>query len=185
MLALKAAALLRYLSMHCFPRGLRRLWRAMLAMAGGTTLFLFLFGASAAALAQAPMYKTPEPAADATDAVVPARTTEGFELLFAVRDCDPETELPAPPAPRFVTPPANHRELLDRLYASYASTEPLEYPDALDDHTAVFLSRLLIRLGDVPATDLTRHASGDVAIKDEARPIVLPGDLLATLLPMP
>ena len=34
----------------------------MLVMAGGTTLFLFLLGASPAALAQAPMYKTPTPA---------------------------------------------------------------------------------------------------------------------------
>ena len=48
--------------MHRFPRGFCRLWRVMLVMAGGTTLFLFLLGASPAALAQAPMYKTPTPA---------------------------------------------------------------------------------------------------------------------------
>ena len=48
--------------MHCFPRGLCRLWRVMLVMAGGTTLVLFLLGASPAALAQAPIYKTPVPA---------------------------------------------------------------------------------------------------------------------------
>lgn len=48
--------------MHCFPRGLCRLWRVMLAMTGGAFLFVFLPGASPAAHAQAPMYKTPTPA---------------------------------------------------------------------------------------------------------------------------
>jgi hypothetical protein len=126
----------------------------------------------------------PEPAADATDAVIPARTQEGFELSLRVRDCDPETQRPPLPAARFATQPANYRDLLDAIYASYTlAAPPVEYPDDFEDRTAVFLSRVLIRLTDAPATDKTRHASGEVEIEDEGRPVVLPADLLATLLP--
>lgn len=126
----------------------------------------------------------PEPAADATDAAIPARTQEGFELKLVVRDCDPETTRPALPAARFATKPATYRALLDAIYASYddAPGEPPEYPDDFDA-TAVFLSRVLVRLSDAPATDRNRHASNEVVIEDDRRPVALPADLIATLLP--
>jgi hypothetical protein len=128
----------------------------------------------------------PEPAADATDAVTPARTQEGFELNLVVRDCDPETDQPPLPEARFSAKPANYRALLDKIYASYADApgQPPEYPDDFDT-TAVFLSRVLVRLADAPATDLTRHASNEIAIEDDRRPLAVPSDLLATLLPQP
>jgi hypothetical protein len=128
----------------------------------------------------------PEPAADATDAVVASTTLESFELILTVRDCDPETNKPATPARRFTAAPADRRALLDALYAAYGSGSPPdgpEYPLDFPDKTAVFLSRVLIQLEDAPSAAVVRHASTTVVIEDLERPIVAPGDLLATLLP--
>lgn len=130
----------------------------------------------------------PEPAADATDALVPSRTHEGFELTLAPRDCDPANELPPVPASRFsATPPADRRSALDAIYAAYAAPrEELladEYPPELTDRTAVFLARVRIRLLDHSSTALERHAGVAVAIDDLERPVVPPSDLLLGLLP--
>ena len=130
----------------------------------------------------------PEPAADATDALVPSRTHEGFELVLAPRDCDPANELPAVPAPRFpAAPPADRRAALDAIYASYAAPRDEiladEYPPSVSDRTAVFLARVRIRLLDHSSTELTRHAGGAVAIDDLERPVVPPSDLLLGLIP--
>jgi hypothetical protein len=125
----------------------------------------------------------PEPAADATDAVIAARIQEGFSLSFLSRDCDPETDAPPLPGPRFEDQPTNYRALLDAVYASYNAEGAFEYPPDFEDTAAVFLSRVLVRLADPPATDLARHPSGEVIIQDEGRPIVVPTDLLRILLP--
>jgi hypothetical protein len=125
----------------------------------------------------------PEPAADATDALVPARTLEQFELRLVARDCDKLVELPLPDAPvqRFTQAPTTRRELLDALYASYPPPQPTEYPDDFPDPTAVFLSRILIRLADPPSTTLDRSPAGDVRIDDLNRPVLNPVDLWHTL----
>jgi hypothetical protein len=128
----------------------------------------------------------PEPAADATDAVVASTTLEAFELVLTVRDCDPETSKPATPQRRFAAAPADRRALLDALYAAHAPANPAggpEYPLDFPDKTAVFLSRVLIQLEDAPSSAVARHASAAVVIEDLERPIVAPGDLLASLLP--
>ncbi len=128
----------------------------------------------------------PEPAADATDALVASRTLEGFELMLAPRDCDPETSLPATPVSRFPTTPATKRAALDALYAAYDQTTPAidqEYPLDFKDKTSVWLARVRIRLLDAPDTTLDRHASTDVVIDDLARPIIPPSDLVLRLLP--
>ncbi len=128
----------------------------------------------------------PEPAADATDAIVPSRSNDSFELQLIPRDCDPETDLPDVPASRFAAAPADRAALLTAIYAAYAPPSPTidqEYPPDFEDKTAVFLARVRLRLEDAPATSLDRHASGDVVIEDLARPIVTPTDLLFHLLP--
>jgi hypothetical protein len=128
----------------------------------------------------------PEPAADATDSIVPSRTNDSFELKLITRDCDPETTLPALPLSRFPAPTANRAALLAAVYAAYPNPDHLipGYPDELGDTNAVFLSRVRIRLEDAPATSLTRHASNEVVIDDIDRPIVTSTDLLAHLLPV-
>jgi hypothetical protein len=130
----------------------------------------------------------PEPAADSTDALVPSRTHEGFELILTPRDCDPAEQLPALPALRFPSAaPADRRATLDAIYAAY--TPPgsdgagREYPPGFPDDTAVFLARVRLRLVDHAATELRRHANVAVAIDDLARPVVAPSDLLLGLLP--
>lgn len=129
----------------------------------------------------------PEPAADATDAIVPSRSNDSFELLLVPRDCDPETTLPPVPKSRFpATPPADRAAVLAALYAAYELASPTidqEYPPAFPDKTAVFLCRVRIRLADAPATNLDRHTSNEVVIDDLARPIVTSTDLLHHLLP--
>lgn len=128
----------------------------------------------------------PEPAADATDALVASRTSEGFELLLAPRDCDPESSLPPTPITRFPTTPATRREALDALYAAYSPAPPApdqEYPPDFPDRTAVFLSRIRIRLLDAPDTTLDRHPDATVLIDDLDRPIIPPSDLVLRLLP--
>lgn len=128
----------------------------------------------------------PEPAADATDAIVASRTNDAFELVLAPRDCDPETSLPAVPATRFAATPANRAALLAAVYAAYEPGSPTvdrEYPASFADKTAVFLARVRIRLADAPATTLVRHPSSEVVVDDLDRPIVTSTDLLRRLLP--
>lgn len=128
----------------------------------------------------------PEPAADATDAIVPSRSADGFELQLVARDCDPEAALPPVPASRFATVPADRAALLAAIYAAYEPTSPVsdqEYPPGFADKTAVFLARVRIRLLDAPSASLDRHATGEVVIDDRDRPIVPPADLLRRLLP--
>ncbi|MBC8009094.1 MAG: hypothetical protein H7067_03240 [Burkholderiales bacterium] len=129
----------------------------------------------------------PEPAVDATDALVPSRTHEGFELVLAPRDCDPANTLPAVPAARFpAAAPADRRAALDAIYAAYApgSTDLIrEYPPGFPDATAVFLARVRLRLLDHTSTALERHASAAVALDDLDRPLAPPSDLLLSLLP--
>ena len=128
----------------------------------------------------------PEPAADASDAIVPSRTNDSFELQLVPRDCDPENILPAVPVRRFPTVPANRAALLTAIYGSYPAADAApgpEYPPGFADPTAVFLCRLRIRLVNSPAGSLARHASGAVTLDDVDRPLVVPGDLLRQLLP--
>ena len=128
----------------------------------------------------------PEPAADATDAIVPSRSNDSFQLQLVVRDCDPETTLPNVPVSRFATLPTDRAGLLAAIYAAYDQPSPAdiqEYPPDFADKTAVFLARVRIRLEDAPATSLNRHASGEVVIDDLDRPIVPPTDLVRRLLP--
>lgn len=128
----------------------------------------------------------PEPAADATDAIVPSRTNDAFELQLVPRDCDPETTLPPVPASRFPAPATTRAALLAAVYAAYDPGSPSidrEYPAGFADPTAVFLSRVRLRLLDAPVTSLARHASGEVLIDDLERPLVTPTDLLRHLLP--
>jgi len=128
----------------------------------------------------------PEPAADASDAIVPARTNDSFELLFVPRDCDPENTLPPVPARRFTAVPANRAALLSTIYGAYPAATPApgpEYPPGFADPTAVFLCRIRIRLVNAPAGSLARHASNAVTVDDLDRPLVVPGDLLRLLLP--
>lgn len=130
----------------------------------------------------------PEPAADATDAIVPSRSSDSFELLLVPRDCDPETTLPAVPTSRFPsTAPADRAALLASIYAAYELTSPVndqEYPPGFADKSAVFLSRIQIRLEDAPAVTLDRHTSNEVVIDDLTRPIVTATDLLRHLIPV-
>ena len=127
----------------------------------------------------------PEPAADATDAIVPSRTNDAFELQLVPRDCDPETALPAVPARRFTAAPANRAALLTAIYAAYEQASPAvdqEYPPGFADKTAVFLCRVRLRLVDTAAS-LNRHASAEVILEDLDRPIVTSTDLLRHVLP--
>jgi len=129
----------------------------------------------------------PEPAADATDAIVPSRTNDGFELVLIPRDCDPETDLPPVPESRFPAPPNDRSELLASVYAAYEATVERigeEYPPGFTDPTAVFLSRIQIRLEDAPSTSLNRPAGAPVVVDDLDRPIVTTTDLLRNLLPV-
>jgi len=128
----------------------------------------------------------PEPAADATDAIVASRTNDSFALELVPRDCDPETTLPAVPTSRFPTATTDKAALLTAIYAAYEQKSPAidqEYPLDFEDKTAVFLARVRLRLEDAPDTSLDRHASGDVEIDDLERPVVTSTDLLAHLLP--
>lgn len=130
----------------------------------------------------------PEPAADATDAIVASRSNDSFELLLVARDCDPETDLPAVPLRRFPAAPADRAELLAAIYAAYRAPDETtpphpEYPEGFEHTDAVFLARIRIRLEDAPATSLVRHSSLEVVIDDLDRPVVVPTDLLFTLLP--
>jgi hypothetical protein len=127
----------------------------------------------------------PEPAADATDAIVSSRTDDGFELTLIARDCEPENTLPAVPKNRFPASFTDKPAVLAAIYAAYGQKSPdidREYPEG-SDLTAVFLSRVLIRLEDAPSTSLLRHDSGEVEVADLDRPIVVPSDLLKFLLP--
>jgi hypothetical protein len=131
----------------------------------------------------------PEPASDATDALVPSRTNDGFSLQLVVRDCDPDTQLPKVPAKRFATAPANQAALLTAVYAAYEPQSPAadqEYPLNFADKTAVFLARVRIPIEAPPADDspLQRVAGEDVIVDDADRPIVAPGDLLFRLTPL-
>lgn len=128
----------------------------------------------------------PEPAADATDAVVPARTNDSFELQLVPRDCDPENTLPPVPVRRFPSSPANRAALLAAVYGAYPAPNPPlgpEYPPGFADPAAVFLCRVRIRLVNTPAGSLDRHAGGAVTVDDLDRPLVVAGDLLRLLLP--
>jgi hypothetical protein len=127
----------------------------------------------------------PEPAADATDAIVASRTNDSFALQLVPRDCDPETTLPPVPVSRFPAPTADKAAMLAAIYAAYEQTSPAidqEYPLDFEDKSAVFLARVRIRLEDAPDS-LDRHASGEVEIDDLDRPIVTSTDLLSHLLP--
>lgn len=127
----------------------------------------------------------PEPAADATDAIVSSRTDDGFELKLIARDCEPENTLPLVPKNRFPSAFADKPAVLAAIYAAYDQKSPdidREYPEGADVKS-VFLSRVLIRLEDAPSTSLLRHDSGEVEIADLDRPIVVPTDLLKYLLP--
>lgn len=129
----------------------------------------------------------PEPAADATDAIVAARTNDSFEPFMVARDCDPETTLPAIPPGRFPTTPADKPALLAAVYQAYSpDTPPLDQDTAknYEDKTAILLSRILIRLKDAPDVTLDRHDSAEVVIDDLDRPIVATTDLLRQLLPL-
>lgn len=127
----------------------------------------------------------PEPDTDATDAVVPARASDRFELALVPRDCEDRTELPELPAARFEVKPANYRKLLESIYGSYVAATPIDAAVEASSPPDIFLSRVLIRLKDEPATDWSRHDDWTVEVRDEGRPLVLPADMLATLLPMP
>lgn len=127
----------------------------------------------------------PEPAADSTDAVVPARTNDSYHLRLVVRDCDPETSLPATPTSRFATPPADKAAMLEQVFDAYAPSNAVlyaEYPADYKDKTAVFLARVRIRLSDT-AGSLDRHSTHDVVVDQLARPLVASTDLLRQLLP--
>ena len=128
----------------------------------------------------------PEPAADASDAIVPARTNDSFDLQLVARDCDPENTLPPVPARRHSVVPANRAALLASIYGSYPAAGAAtgqEYPPDFADTTAVFLCRVRIRLVNSPAGSLARHATNAVTVDDLDRPLVVPGDLLRLLLP--
>lgn len=128
----------------------------------------------------------PEPAADATDAIVPSRTHDSFQVQLVPRDCDPADTLPPVPASRFSAAPANRAALLAAVYAAYDPGSPTidrEYPPGFADRSAVFLCRVRIRLQDAPATTLARHAGGSVLLEDADRPLVAATDLLRRLLP--
>jgi hypothetical protein len=126
----------------------------------------------------------PEPAADATDAIVPSRSHDGFELILAARDCDPETTLPDLPVSRFPTAPADRAALLAAIYDAYdaAPADDQDYPEDFPDKTAVFLARIRLRLLDAPNASLNRHANAEVVIDDLARPLVASSDALLHLL---
>lgn len=126
----------------------------------------------------------PEPAADATDALVASRLLEGFELVLLARDCDPENNLPKTPAARFVPTPASPRAVLDAIYAAYAPASAAaqqEYPTGFTHKSAVFLSRIHLRLGT--GSTLERHTDRSVTVDDLNRPVIPPSDLLHKLLP--
>jgi hypothetical protein len=131
----------------------------------------------------------PEPASDATDAIVPSRTNDGFALQLVARNCDPDTQLPKVPAKRFPTTPTTKAAMLAAVYAAYEPQGPAsnqEYPQGFGDTTAVFLARIRIPIEPPPADDspLQRLAAEDVIVDDADRPIVAPGDLLFRLLPL-
>lgn len=129
----------------------------------------------------------PEPAADASDAIVASRANDSFELLLTARDCDPEIELPSLPKSRFDAQPADKAALLDAIYQAYDQSNPAIDQDSgqgANDVTAVFLTRLRIRLADAPSITLNRHASAEVVIDHLDRPIVTTTDLLRQLLPV-
>ncbi|MFT3870698.1 MAG: hypothetical protein QM715_19785 [Nibricoccus sp.] len=129
----------------------------------------------------------PEPAADATDAIVPSRANDSFELLLVPRDCDPEIELPAIPKSRFDAKPTTKAELLDAIYKAYDQSNPAIDQDSgqgASDVTAIFITRVRIRLVDAPSTSLNRHASAEVVIDDLDRPLVTTTELLRQLLPV-
>ncbi|MHB9006435.1 MAG: hypothetical protein ACYDC1_05845 [Limisphaerales bacterium] len=128
----------------------------------------------------------PEPAADATDSLVPSRANDAFELRLVPRDCTPEDTLPATPARRFPVPVTDRPSLLAAVYAAYepsAASRRQEYPADFADQTAVFLARVRLRLASTPPPPLTRDASLEVVIDDLDRPLVTATDLLAQLLP--
>jgi hypothetical protein len=138
----------------------------------------------------------PEAGGDATDAVVAARLEDGFELLLAPRSSETAGQEPPLPKKLFGQAPATRRQLLDSIYASYTQADPVEYPIApkddtpagtpakkLEERTALFLARVLIRLTDTPATDLVRHASNDFKVEDEARPLLPAAALFLALTP--
>lgn len=137
----------------------------------------------------------PSAGQDATDAVVAARVQDGFELVLAPRSS--ETAGVPPPLPRQPSQPAptTRKELLAAIYAGYQpATGPEEYPVApmddtpagtpikkLADKSAVFLARVLIRLEDIPATALRRHATGAFKVEDESRLVLPAAELLLSL----
>ena len=126
----------------------------------------------------------PEPAADATDALVASRINEGFELLLVARDCDPENNLPKTPVSRFAGTPATPRALLDAIYAAYPAipaTDPQEYPPDFKHKSAVFLSRVRIPVGT--GATFARDTGRAVTVEDLNRPVIPPADLLRILLP--
>jgi len=127
----------------------------------------------------------PEPTEDATDAVVASRTNDSFQLQLIVRDCNPETTLPSIPTGRFPTTVTSRADLLNAIYSAYPPVNPTLdalYPPGFTDTTAVFLSRVRIRLLDASSTTLDRHATTEVAIDDLDRPVVAPADLLTQLI---
>ena len=140
----------------------------------------------------------PEAGADATDAVVAARLKDGFELLLAPRSS--ETAGVPPPLPKkpFQPAPATRKDLLEAIYGSYQpAAEPVEYPAApmddtpagtpikkLNEKTAVFLARVLLRLTDAPATVLARHAMKEFKVEDDSRLVLPAAELLFGLTPL-
>ena len=140
----------------------------------------------------------PTTGVDATDAIVAARITDEFELVLAPRSSESAGQPPPLPKRPFQPAPANRRALLDALYARYdAPAELLEYPVAPNDNTpagtpakklaektAVFLSRVLIRLTDPPASNLVRHGSNEFTIEDEARLALPATELFLSLTPL-
>jgi hypothetical protein len=126
----------------------------------------------------------PQPVLDASDAVVPSRTADGFLLTLEPRPCNPNTVLPPVPARRFPALPATRRALLDSIYAAYDPPAPVEYPLSFGTNpSAVFLARISISLTDAPDTKFARNTTGAVTVDDTNRPIVPPSDALLNLLP--
>ncbi len=129
----------------------------------------------------------PEAAVDATDAIVASRLEDAFELTLAARMVEANTDPNLPDKP-FDPPPASRDDFLKELFKRYeppaadpsAMTPLPEHPPGFDP-TSVFLARVRIRLLDHPATALTRHASGDVAVDNAPRRIAPSAVLLFAL----
>jgi hypothetical protein len=54
----------------------------------------------------------------------------------------------------------------------------------LNEKTAVFLARVLLRLTDAPATVLARHAMNEFKVEDDGRLVLPAAELLFGLTPL-